>query len=159
MTPAPKAPETYVMRDLVLPNDANQYQTLFGGVLLSYMDKAAFIAACKFCGHAVVTASVDVVHFIRPIFVGDMVRIEGRVVDAGRTSMSVRVRVYREGFDDPDGQFCCSGIFNMVAVDKGMRPIEVPALLLENDDDKAEAARAKEVRQSLKAHRDSRGEQ
>lgn len=153
--PHPKPSETYVMRDLVLPNDTNQYQTLFGGTMLGYMDKAAFIAAGKFCGHPVVTASVDTVHFQRPVYLGEIFRVEAKVVDAGRTSLSVRVRVYREVVKDGADYFCCSGLFNMVAVDENMRPVKVPPIEFRNEEEVKESKGAKEIRESLRTHRNS----
>ncbi len=153
MSDAPRTAPEIQMRDLVLPNDTNHYGTLFGGVLLSYMDKAAYIAATKFCEHSVVTASVDVVHFHRPIYVGDTVLITAKVVDAGKTSMTVNVRVERESFLRRETVHCCTGAFNMVAVDQGLRPIGIPDLLLDSDEAREEAARARKLRESLKQHK------
>lgn len=141
------------MRDLVLPNDTNHYNTLFGGVLLGHMDKAAFLAASRFCKENVVTASVDTVHFHRPVRLGDTWLIEARVADVGRSSLCVFVDVYREPLQGDGREHCCRGVFTMVAVDEDMKPVTVPELLLETAEEINLAKEARSIRQKLKETR------
>jgi len=78
---------------LVMPQDANNWGTAFGGKILSWIDVAAAIAAGRHAEGPVVTAAMDDVHFIRPINRGDVVCLKARVNYVGRTSMEVGVRV------------------------------------------------------------------
>ena len=81
---------------LILPPDTNQYDTLFGGKLMAYMDDVAAIAAMRHARNLVVTASTDSVDFLLPIKVGDMINIEGFVTYTHRTSMEIFVKVTQE---------------------------------------------------------------
>ncbi len=78
---------------IVLPSHANAMGTVFGGVVMGWMDICAAIAAQRYAGTEAVTASVDDLHFIRPLKVGDTVSLEATVTAVGRTSMEVWVEV------------------------------------------------------------------
>jgi len=113
----------------VFPTDTNPQGTLFGGTLLSWMDKAAGYAAMRRARSTVVTAAIDNIEFGVPIRQGDMVEVHGRVVSVGRTSMKVRVEVRRENPVDPvphGSELCTVGTFTMVAMDAQRRPTPVP---------------------------------
>lgn len=81
------------MTQLVMPQDANNWGTAFGGKILSWIDIAAAIAAGRHAEGPVVTAAMDDVHFIKPINQGDVVCLKACVNYVGRTSMEVGVRV------------------------------------------------------------------
>ena len=93
-----KAPaESFVtMTEIVLPSHANALGTIFGGVVMSWIDIAAAIAAGRHSRETVVTASVDALHFIAPIEVGHVVELRARVNFASTTSMEVGIRVDSE---------------------------------------------------------------
>lgn len=116
------------MLELVFPKDTNYHGTAFGGFVLSLMDKAASVAAVRHCKNNVVTARMDGVDFHVPIRVGDAVALEARVVKVGRTSMTIRVDVYREHLASGEQQLATSGNFVFVAVDAHGRPVPVPPL-------------------------------
>src|SRR3954452_2969526 len=84
------------MTELVLPSDANSLGTIFGGQIMSWIDIAAAIAAGKHARRVVVTASIDALHFLGPVKVGNVVYIQAQVNFASRTSMEVGVRVESE---------------------------------------------------------------
>jgi acyl-CoA hydrolase len=125
------APEVRSVQ-IVLPGHANPYSSLFGGTLLQWMDTTAAIAAMRFCQRSVLTASLESIDFRQPIHVGEMVEVVARAVYAGRTSVIVRVEVFREALAG-DRDLCTSGYFSMVAVDSAGRPAPVPALLIEDE--------------------------
>lgn len=113
----------------VFPTDTNPQGTLFGGTLLSWMDKAAGYAAMRRARTTVVTAAIDNIEFGVAIRQGDMVEIVARVVHVGRTSLRVRVEVRRENpvRPIPEGsELCTVGTFTMVAMDAERRPTPVP---------------------------------
>lgn len=116
------------MLELVFPKDTNYLGTAFGGFVLSLMDKAASVAAVRHSRRAVVTARMDGVDFHVPIRAGDAVALEAEVTRVGRTSMTVRVDVYREQLASGEQQLATSGTFVFVAVDDQGRPVAVPPL-------------------------------
>ncbi|MFC4637997.1 acyl-CoA thioesterase [Deinococcus hohokamensis] len=126
-----KAPRSRArMLELVFPKDTNYHGTAFGGWVLSLMDKAASVAAVRHAGTGgnVVTARMDGVDFHVPIRVGDAVALDARVVRVGRTSMTIRVDVYRENMASGEQELATTGFFVFVALDEQGRPRAVPAL-------------------------------
>ena len=112
----------------VFPTDTNPQGTLFGGTLVSWMDKAAGFAAMRRARSTVVTAAIEDIAFRVPILQGDLVEVTARVVSVGRTSMRVRVEVRRERPTvEGAGELCTVGHFTMVAMDAQRRPTPVPA--------------------------------
>ena len=124
--PAPRSRAR--MLELVFPKDTNYHGTAFGGWVLSLMDKAASIAAVRHAGGNVVTARMDGVDFHVPIRVGDAVALDAQVVKVGRTSMTIRVDVYREDMPTGEQELATTGYFVFVALDEHNRPRPVPAL-------------------------------
>ncbi|ULB12393.1 acyl-CoA thioesterase (plasmid) [Cereibacter azotoformans] len=105
--------------EMIFPEHANHYGTLFGGNALSLMAKAAFVAASRHAGGPVVMARSERVDFATPVRVGEMLELTGRVVRVGRSSMTVEV----EGRTGEAGaQAVLHGRFEMVAVDAAGRP-------------------------------------
>jgi acyl-CoA thioesterase YciA len=87
---------------VMMPRDTNPYGTIFGGVLLSYIDQAGALGAIhevvKTGGPrpAVVTVAIDKVVFKEPVLVGDVVSFRTRLVRMGRTSITIHVSVEAE---------------------------------------------------------------
>ena len=110
----------------VFPTDTNPRGNLFGGTLVSWMDKAAGYAAMRRARSVVVTAAIEDIAFTVPIVQGDLVEVFARVVSVGRTSMRVRVEVSKEDALTGTTQLCTVGHFTMVAVGADRRPVPVP---------------------------------
>jgi len=110
---------------VVVPGTTNHYDTLFGGTLLAWMDEVAFITATRFGRCPFVTVSVERTEFKHPIPSGSIVELVGRVEHVGRTSLRVRVDVFREHMDSTDRLQAVSGAFTMVAIDEHRRPMPV----------------------------------
>ena len=121
--------------ELMMPGDANNMGHVFGGVILSMMDKTAAIAAFRHCRLNVVTASIDRVDFREPIHLGDLVVMKASVNYAGRTSMEVGVRVEAEELLTGRRRHTNSCYLTFVAVDRNGRPIDVPAVKPETPDE------------------------
>ncbi|MCO4773915.1 MAG: acyl-CoA thioesterase, partial [Deltaproteobacteria bacterium] len=96
----PKAPRDSAveMTQLVLPNNANNRGTAFGGQIMAWIDIAAAVCAARHAHGSIVTASVDAVDFVRPIKQGHVVVLKARVNYVGRSSMEIGVRVEGEVF-------------------------------------------------------------
>jgi acyl-CoA hydrolase len=137
-----------IMTNIVLPNDTNSLHNLFGGELLSKMDRACAIAASRHCGRRVVTASVNHVSFKHPIPEGAVVVLEAKVSRAFSTSMEVYCDVW---LDDPimgKKIHTNDGIYTFVAVDEFNKPVPIPELIPETDLEKTRfeaALRRKEL--------------
>src|SRR5881394_606742 len=114
--------------ELMMPHHANNLGHVFGGVVLSMMDKTAAVAAFRHARLNVVTASIDRVDFREPIHVGDLVVMKASVNYVGTTSMEVGVRVEAEELLTGRRRHTNSCYLTFVAVDRNGRPIGVPAL-------------------------------
>ena len=82
----------------MMPKDTNARGTIFGGVILSYIDQAAAIEAHRQFDRNFVTKAMNAVEFVAPVHVGDVVSFYTRVIRLGRTSVAVKVDVEAEGF-------------------------------------------------------------
>ena len=82
----------------MMPNDTNVHGTIFGGVILSYIDQAGAIAARAYAPERVVTVCMKEVEFHKPVYVGDIVSYYAWVTGTGNTSVSVKLEVIAERF-------------------------------------------------------------
>ena len=147
MRPVKKVHESqHETSELMMPEHANNMGHVFGGVILSMMDKCAAIAAFRHSRSGVVTASIDRVDFREPIHLGDLVVMKASVNYAGRTSMEVGVRVEAEDLLTGRRRHTNSCYLTFVAVDRNGRPIEVPELLPETDAEQRRHGAAQERR-------------
>lgn len=143
--------------ELMMPQDASLLGNVFGGVILSMMDKAAAISAIRHARAACVTASIDRVDFRQPIHVGDLVIMKASVNFAGRTSMEVGVRVEAEELVSGRRRHTNSCYLTFVAVDRNGRPREVPPLMPETPEEVRRYAAAQERRRRRLEERDAEG--
>lgn len=141
--------------ELMMPQDANNLGHVFGGVILSMMDKVAAIAAFRHSRTSVVTVSIDRVDFREPIHVGDLVVMKASVNYAGRTSMEVGVRVEAEDLLRGTRRHTNSCYLTFVAIDRNGRPIPVPELRPETDDEVRRFEAARERRRRRLEERES----
>ena len=111
----------------VFPQDTNSQGNLFAGTLVGWMDRCAAYAAMRQARGTVVTAAMDEITFRSAIVQGDLVEIEGVVERIGRTSMRVKLDVWRERIEDGTRELCVVGHFTLVAVGRDGRPVAVPA--------------------------------
>ena len=89
------------LRVVMMPRDTNPNGTIFGGVLMSYIDQAGAIEARKYAPHRVVTVAIDRVEFKQPVHVGDVLTFYTELVRRGRTSLTVHIEVEAERFAPP----------------------------------------------------------
>lgn len=145
------------MNELVLPNDTNTLGNLMGGRLLHFMDVAAGIAAMRHSNRTCVTASVDNVDFKSAIALGEVVLIEAVVNRAFTTSMEVEIDVWAEDTASGQRRKCNRAFFTFVAVDQSGRPIPIPSIEPETDEERERyegAARRRELRLILSGRLD-----
>jgi acyl-CoA hydrolase len=122
--------------NVVLPGLTNVHGTIFGGILMQWIDIAAAIAAARHAGAPVVTASMDRLHFLKPVHLGAVVIVQAQVNFVAHTSMEVGVRVFVEDLRTRARTQATRAYVTMVAVDATGRPSPVPPLVLEGEEDR-----------------------
>ena len=140
----PKAPSESeaVMTQVILPSDANPLNAAFGGRVMEWIDICAGVAAGRHCRHAVVTASMDDLHFHAPIGVGWVVTLRARVLAAFHTSMEVGVTVHAEDMLSGAQHLTTSALLTFVALNPDGTKALVPPLQLQTKAAKAAFAEA-----------------
>lgn len=124
------------MTEMVLPNDTNTLNNLMGGKLMHWMDIVSAIAAQRHSNRIVVTASVDNISFSKAIQLGNVVTLNAFVTRAFNSSMEVYIEVTAEDIPSDKKIETNSAFFTFVAVDQIGRPIDVPEVLPESDQEK-----------------------
>ena len=138
--------EPVIMTELVLPSHTNALGTIFGGVVMSWIDVAGAIAAMQYSRSHVVTVSVDYLHFIAPIKTGFTVKVEAIVTYAGTTSMEVQILVFSENSMTGDRRQATHAYLTYVAVDEFNRPRKVPKFVANTPAAKRSLAEAEKRR-------------
>jgi acyl-CoA hydrolase len=136
MEPRSPSETEAVLAELTLPMHGNNVGTVFGGALLSLVDRAAGVASARHASRPTVTAAIERVDFRDPIRVGELVTCRARVTYVGRSSMEVVVQVTAEDITTGRARLTNECVLTMVAVDSGLRPQPVPRLRLETEDDR-----------------------
>ena len=124
-----------VMAQMMNPEDANPAGNVHGGVIMKLIDTAAGAAAVRHARKNAVTASIDRLDFISPIYIGDVVTLKASVNMAGRTSMEIGVCVEAETLLTGVTRKVASAYLTYVALGKDGHPVEIPPLILETDED------------------------
>jgi len=124
------------MTEMVLPPDTNYHGTVFGGRVLQWIDIAGAISAQRHSRRKVVTASIDDMHFVVPIRLGDTVVLKACVNYVGRTSMEVGVRVEREPPTADFREHAATAYLTYVGLDEDGKPTPVAPLITTSDEEK-----------------------
>jgi acyl-CoA hydrolase len=132
----------------VMPHMQNIRGDLFGGELMALVDQAAAVAAIRHAGGAAVTASIDRVDFRERIPVGSLVTCEATVDFVGNSSMDITVEVYAEQVSTGVRRHTHTAHVVFVAIDDDGKPVRVPRLIPETDEQRARYARAEAHRLS-----------
>ena len=122
------------IRTSLLPKATNQHGTIFGGVILSYLDIAGAIEAKRFCGQEVVTVAMKEVTFKEPVRVGDLVSFFTRITAKGRTSISTEVMVMASRDDETRSSVLVTKAHvTYVAINKNRRPTSIKEKISPHD--------------------------
>ncbi|HNB59240.1 MAG TPA: hotdog domain-containing protein [Phycisphaerales bacterium] len=125
VTESAQAPRRLALRVVTMPRDTNHYGTIFGGVILSYIDQAGYVEArhhSKSTNQKWVTVALDRVEFKQPVHLGDVVSLYTQTTRAGTTSVTVRVEVEAERFEDGQIVPVTEASITLVCVDAAGRP-------------------------------------
>jgi acyl-CoA hydrolase len=123
--------------------DANLAGNVHGGTIMKMVDTAAGLAAAKHCGGLAVTAAMDEMTFLEPVFVGNVVTVKAMVNEAFSTSMEVGVRVEAEDFRAGRTSHTSSAYLVFVALDDDGKPRAVPAVEAETEEQRQRQHEAK----------------
>jgi acyl-CoA hydrolase len=151
---------------MVMPEETNPADNLFGGALVAHIDRTAAISAIKHARANCVTASIDRLDFLSPARSGMFVHLHARVTFTATTSMEVRVDVTCE--DPHSGRLApmCMALLTFVALGHDGKPIPVPQLTVATPDEEQlreegraryERRRAERSEAKRSAHREAKG--
>lgn len=155
LPPKPASASHATLQHIARAEDLNMHGSFFGGKMMALMDTTAAIAAMRHAQRNCVTAHISDVGFIAPVRMGHILSIEARVHFTARTSMEVGVTAIREDHVTGDKKLVCRAFFTFVAIDSESKPVPVPEVVLESDDDRRLNRQAQRRYEERKARRDS----
>lgn len=140
------------LAQLMQPEHANSQGNVHGGWIMKLVDEAGALACMRHAQRRVVTVNVDSMSFRQPIKIGDLVTLTAQVTYTGRTSMEAEVRVEAENPVSGEKTHTNNAYLVYVALDENGNPVAVPPLLIETDEDRQRAEKARQ-RQSARLSR------
>ena len=149
----PVSASNVILSRVMHPNDASFMGTVHGGVILRMLDEAGGMAAFRHARKPVVTAAIDSMSFLAPVYVGNLVTAKASVNSVGRTSMEVGVRVEAEDLLTGKVAHTASAYLVYVAVDQRGKPLRVPRLVTTTAEDRRRMAAAERRRKARAARR------
>jgi len=132
--PKPQSESVTLMTEYVLPQHANALGNVFGGQIMAWVDLCAAICAQRHSGEMAVTAFVDDMKFEQSVKVGEVVRLEARILATFRTSMEIEVIVEGENSRTARRWPCVRALVVFVAIDDQGKPTPVPPLVLDSEE-------------------------
>jgi uncharacterized protein (TIGR00369 family) len=153
MEPRTVAETALTLTLFLQPEHSNSLGNVHGGVILKLCDECGGIIASRHARRPSVTVTVDSVTFHRPIHVGQVLFVHGRITYVGTTSMEVELRVEAEDLLSGETTHTNSAYFVYVALDDQLRPTPVPALALQTDEERRrfEEGRARQAARLARA--------
>lgn len=149
----PVSASNVILSRVMHPNDASFMGTVHGGVILRMLDEAGGMAAFRHARKPVVTAAIDSMSFLAPVYVGNLVTVKASVNSVGRTSMEVGVRVEAEDLLTGKVAHTASAYLVYVAVDRRGKPLRVPPLVTTTAEDRRRMAAAERRREARAGRR------
>ena len=153
LTPRKAADSSVELVQLMTITDANNVGNVHGGTIMKLVDTAAGLAAFKHCGGLAVTAAMDEMAFLEPVYVGDVVTVKAMVNDVGHTSMEVGARVETERVGTGEKIHANSAYLVYVALDPQGKPRPVPPVVAETQEEQQRQREAKLRRENRLARK------
>ena len=142
----------------MFPSDANPAGNVFGGEILKHIDIVAGIVAHRHCRKNAVTASIDRVDFLKPVYVGNALILNARLNAVRKSSMEIEVKVEAEDLIKGTRTLTGTAFVTSVALDEDGGPTQVPKLVLKTKDEKARFAQGiKRMNQRIKEKKRNKG--
>jgi acyl-CoA hydrolase len=126
--------------------DANLAGNVHGGTIMKLIDNTSGIVALRHTGRNVVTASIDRLDFHSPVYIGNLLRLTSSINYVGKTSMEIGVRVEAEDAKSGEVRHTASAYLTYVALDENGKPLEVPPVQFETEDEIRRNCEARERR-------------
>jgi uncharacterized protein (TIGR00369 family) len=123
-----------LMAQLMTPEDANPAGNVHGGVIMKLIDNAGGTVAARHARKNVVTASIDRLSFHKPVYIGNLITLKASLNMVGTTSMEVGVRIEAEDLLTGEVWHTASAYLTYVALDSNSKPMGIPPLIVENND-------------------------
>jgi acyl-CoA hydrolase len=133
--------------EFALPNDANGLGNVLGGKVMHLVDLAGALAAIRHARKPVVTASVDSLHFLHPVRIGQLIVLRSAVNRVFRTSMEVGVQVETEDLMNGRKLHTCSAYLTFVALDENHNAVEIQPVIAETEEEQRRYREAGERRE------------
>lgn len=144
MEPVKRVKDSYTEQiHIIKMSSLNGANRLFGGQLVQWIDEVAAVTARRHCGKNVTTALIDQLQFRQPAYANNTVVLSGKLVHVGNSSMEIHVTTYAERLDGEKIRINDANVV-MVAMDENERPVRVPRLLLETEEEEREWQRAED---------------
>ena len=141
--------DAVVVYEEIFPSDTNPYGTAFGGKILSLMDRAAGLAASRYAHCHFVTASLDTIRFEGPVKQGEIAQVTAKVVYTSSRTCAVKVVVQATDKLSWQPRMCCQGLLFMVAIGPDGRPVRVPPLEPETEEERQDFQKAATVHRRM----------
>lgn len=110
---------------MMMPKDTNSRGTIFGGVILAYIDQAGAIEAVKSGAIKPVTVNMREINFLKPVFVGDIVSFYTETIKIGRTSITVKIEVVAERIQRNEKEKVTEAVVTYVNIDENWKPMPI----------------------------------
>ena len=120
----------------MFPSDANPAGNVFGGEILKHIDMVAGIVAQRHSQSNAVTVSMDSVSFLKPVFVGNVLKLNARINYVHNSSMEIEVKVEAEDIVTGIRTITGTAFVTFVGLDANGKPMQVPKLALKTDEDR-----------------------
>jgi acyl-CoA hydrolase len=155
LTPKPSSASRITLSRQMEVTDANIAGNVHGGSIMKLVDTAAGLAAAKHCGGVAVTAAMDEMTFLEPVYLGEVVTVKASVNEAFHTSMEVGVRVEAENVATGRKVHTSSAYLVFVAIDEQGKPRPIPPLLAETDEERQRQREARLRRDARLARKEA----
>jgi acyl-CoA hydrolase len=130
-----RASRATVIRQM-MPSDANPHGNVHGGVIMRTVDEVAGIVAHRHARRNVVTARLDRMDFLEPVFIGNALTLDARLCFTGRTSMEIMVDIHAENLDTGEVVHTGTAWVTMIAINDRGKPVPIEPVVPETDEEK-----------------------
>jgi acyl-CoA hydrolase len=155
LTPRKAGDSEVELAQLMTIVDANNVGNVHGWTIMKLVDTAAGLSAARHCGGLAVTAALDEMVFLEPVYVNDLVTVRAMVNDAGHTSIEVGVRVEAESVGGQRRVHASSAYLVYVALDEEGKPRPVPPVIAETTEEQQRQREAKLRREARLARKEA----
>lgn len=155
LTPKPVSASIVILAQIMQVADANVAGNVHGGTIMKLVDNAAGLASAKHAGGLAVTAVMDDMSFLEPVYLGDVVTLKASINEAFTTSMEVGVRVEAESLTTGRTTHTSSAYLVFVAIDEHGRPRKIPPLVAETEKQKQRQREAQLRREARLARKEA----